>query len=101
MASRCCWLAAKPTPQVIDLYRRARSLQRRGADRQTCHAAERDCDRMLGLRLWDFSVSDDFMFDSDEPPDYLLKRGTNAGAGWHHVRSLREQLQGADRELRR
>jgi hypothetical protein len=56
---------------------------------------------MLGLRLWDFSVSDDFMFDSDEPPDYLLKRGTNAGAGWHHVRSLREQLQGADRELRR
>jgi len=57
---------------------------------------------MLGLKLWDLSVFEDFMFAADQPPAYLREGGNASAAdGWHRVRLLREQLQAADRSLRR
>jgi hypothetical protein len=94
------------TPQVVELYRRALRLRKQAhlseADRELAIDAERDVDRALGLKLWDDSVFEDFMFVSDEPPAYLREsRDANAVEGWYHVRELRRQLKEADRELRR
>ena len=94
------------TPQVVDLYRRALELRKRAhlsdADKHACWDAEHAVDRMLGLKLWDDSVFEDFMFVSDEPPAYLREgRDASAVEGWYRVRELRQQLMEADRELRR
>jgi hypothetical protein len=93
------------TAQAVALYQRALKARAKvhlsDELRQAAHDAERDCDRLLGLRLWDFSIFDDFMFDCDEPPKYLLERGVRAADGWWHVKELRRQLVEADRELRR
>ena len=86
------------TPQVLSLYRYAR---RRGADLQTRQDAEKDCERALGIKLWDISPFDDFMFRRGEPPEYLRQRGPGAVEDWHHAKDLRQQLEAADRELRR
>jgi len=95
------------TPQVIDLYRTALKLrakaQRSGttADRDAAQEAENAVDRAFfgPARLWHCSIFDDFMFTSDDPPAYLLQHGR--ADDWRHVRSLRLQLQAADRELKK
>jgi len=84
------------SPQALSLYRHAVALRRRGADRETCHAAERDLDRLLGVRLWHVSIFDfDDIFDRNAPPAYM-----GDAEDWHRALQLRQQLEAADRELR-
>jgi hypothetical protein len=56
----------------------------------------------LGLRLWDFSIFDNFSFEQDEPPAYLLECGTVPQmAGGTFANCASSSWTQADRELRR
>jgi hypothetical protein len=88
---------------ALPLYQRARKARAKAnhsnseADRQAAHAAERDCDRLLGIRLWHVSIFDfDDIFGRKAPPAYM-----GSGKDWHRALELRQQLEEADRELRR
>src|SRR5262245_23485115 len=85
--------APQITPQIVSLFRHALELRRQGADRETVHAAERDVDRMLGLKLGNDSVFNSWFDTAEGPPDYLLARNAEAAerAFWR-VKGLREQL---------
>jgi hypothetical protein len=90
------------TPQVIALYRHARALQARAhrseADLDAFSTAEDDLNRALGLKMWDVTVLEDYMFTPDEPPDYMPPAARD---GWYRTRELRQQLQAANHELRK
>jgi hypothetical protein len=90
------------TPQVVALYRHALELRARAcrseADLEAFSSAENDLNHSLGLRMWDVGVFEDFMFVPDEPPDYMPPAARD---GWYRTRELRQQLQAADRELRK
>ena len=94
--------APQITAQVISLFRHALKLRRQGSDQETVHAAERNVDRMLGLKLWNDSVFNSWFDTAEGPPDYLLERNADAAerAFWR-IKRLREQLLQADRELTR
>jgi hypothetical protein len=80
------------TAQALSLYRRALDLRRRGADKETVHAAEADLERLLGggvRRLWEVSVFDVYRFQ--EPGEPV----------WERKMKLRRQLDAAVRELKR
>ena len=80
------------TAQALSLYRRAVDLRRRGADKETVHAAEADLERLLGggvRRLWEVSVFDVYRFQ--EPGEPV----------WERKMKLRRQLDAAVRELKR
>ena len=86
------------TAQAVALFRHALSLRRRGADQQTCRAAERDVDRMLGVKLWQVSIFDfDDILDRDAPPAYMGPRHED----WSRALELRQGLEQADRDLRK
>jgi hypothetical protein len=64
------------------------------------YSAEMDLNRVLGLRLWDYSVLDDSVFDGrDEPPEYLPRQAPARVPIWRRVHELRQQIEAADREL--
>jgi hypothetical protein len=90
------------TPQVLALYRHALELRARArrseADLEAFSRAEDDLNRALGLKMWDVTVLEDYMFTPDEPPDYMPPAAQD---GWYRTRELRRQLAEADRELRR
>ena len=80
------------TAQALSLYRRAVDLRRRGADKETVHAAEADLERLLGggvRRFFETTVFDVYRFQ--EPGD----------AVWERKTKLRRQLDAAVRELKR
>jgi hypothetical protein len=89
------------TAQVLALYRHALELRARArrseADLDAFSAAEDALNNALGLKMSDVTVLEDFMFAPDEPPD--MPRA--AVDGWYRTRELRQQLQAADRELRK
>jgi hypothetical protein len=89
------------TPQVIALYRHALKLRARAhrspADLDAFSSAESDLNHSLGLKMWDVTVLEDYMFTPDAPPD----SPPAAQDGWFRTRELRQQLQAADRELRK
>ena len=79
---------------ALPLYQRARKARAKAnhsnsdADRQAAHAAERDCDRLLGIRLWHVSIFDfDDIFGRKAPPAYM-----GSGEDWHRALELRQQL---------
>jgi len=87
------------TPQALDLYRRALKLRTRAhlssTDKYACHDAERDLDRMLGLKLWDTSVFDTIGYE--QPPAYM---NADQREGWLWSMELRQQLETAARQER-
>jgi hypothetical protein len=93
------------TAQTVDLFRTAMRLRKRAhrsqAAKEDYWRAERDCERALGIKLWNISPFEDFMFRRGEPPEYLRERGPGAVEDWHHARELRQRLDQALRELER
>jgi len=80
------------TPTVLGLYRRALKLRKHAHlsddDRHAAHAAERDVDRALGVRLWEAGIFR--TLDYQHP----------GRADWDRAAELRRQLEAANRELR-
>jgi hypothetical protein len=91
------------TPQIVAAYRRMLEL-RKHAHRSPTHRtmafdAEIAVDGMLGTKPWQISALNDDMFTLGRPFDYLCQMGR--ADDWHRANELRQQLQQADREMRR
>ena len=88
------------TPQALGLYRRALKLRARAhlssADKHACYDAERDVDRVFGLRLWQPSIFDTIGYE--QPPAYM---SADQREGWMWSMGLRQQLEAAVRQERR
>jgi len=75
------------TPTVLGLYQRALELRERAHrsddDRHAAHAAERDVDRALRVRLWETSIFDTIDYQHPDDPD------------WARAAELRQRLDAA------
>ena len=88
------------TPDLVRRWRRAKELAKQ-ADRDLAYSAEAALNNALGLRLWDYSVLDDLVFNGrDEPPEYLSRQAPARIPIWRRTHELRQQIEAADRELR-
>jgi len=81
-------LNGRVTPQIVFLYQKALALRARShlsdEHRHQAHAAERDVDRAMNVKLWETSIFDTF--------DYPAEPGDQS---WENAMELRQRLDAA------